>query len=74
VRWGFFPGGHDWGLWRRQTPHMLRVASRWFSTRATADHLRHAPRGLGRPEHPRAGHANRRHPLRRGSRHQILRR
>jgi enterochelin esterase-like enzyme len=58
VRWGFFPGGHDWGLWRRQTPHMLRVASTWFSTRPTADRLSHAPRGHGRPEHPRSGHPN----------------
>jgi enterochelin esterase-like enzyme len=58
VRWGFFPGGHDWGLWRHQTPHMLRVASRWFSTPPRADHLRHAVRGIGRPQHPRAGHPN----------------
>jgi enterochelin esterase-like enzyme len=31
VRYGFFPGGHDWGLWRAQTPHMLLAAARWFS-------------------------------------------
>jgi enterochelin esterase-like enzyme len=31
VRYGFFPGGHDWGLWRAQTPRMLIAASRWFS-------------------------------------------
>jgi hypothetical protein len=24
------PGGHDWALWRAQTPHMLAVADRWF--------------------------------------------
>jgi hypothetical protein len=33
VRYGFFPGGHDWGLWRAQTPRMLIAASRWFSER-----------------------------------------
>lgn len=58
VRYGFYPGGHDWGLWRRQMPHMLRVASAWFSTRPTADRLTHPPRGHGHPQHPRAGHAN----------------
>jgi len=31
VDYGFFPGGHDWGLWRAQTPRMLIAASRWFS-------------------------------------------
>jgi enterochelin esterase-like enzyme len=31
VHVGFFPGGHDWGLWRAQTPHMLAVAGRWFT-------------------------------------------
>jgi len=31
VHFGFFPGGHDWAIWRRQLPHMLVVASRWFS-------------------------------------------
>jgi len=33
VHYGFFRGGHDWALWRRQLPHMLRVASRWFGQR-----------------------------------------
>lgn len=33
VHYGFFPGGHDWALWRRQLPHMLRVASHWFGRR-----------------------------------------
>jgi hypothetical protein len=33
VRLGFFPGGHDWGLFRTQTPHMLAAAGRWFSQR-----------------------------------------
>jgi S-formylglutathione hydrolase FrmB len=32
VHFGFFPGGHDWGLWRAQVPRMLGAASRWFST------------------------------------------
>lgn len=58
VRWGFFPGGHDWGLWRHQTPHMLRVASDWFSTPPLRDRLHAAPKGIGHPEHPRAGHPN----------------
>ncbi|HEU4978963.1 MAG TPA: alpha/beta hydrolase-fold protein [Solirubrobacteraceae bacterium] len=62
VRWGYFPGGHDWGLWRRQTPHMLRVASKWFSTPPLRDRLAHAPKGIGRPQHPRAGHPNPRSP------------
>jgi enterochelin esterase-like enzyme len=30
VRVGFFPGGHDWGLFRAQAPRMLIAASRWF--------------------------------------------
>jgi enterochelin esterase-like enzyme len=33
VRYGFFPGGHDWGLWRAQTPRMLIAVSRWFGQR-----------------------------------------
>jgi enterochelin esterase-like enzyme len=60
VRWGFFPGGHDWGLWRRQMPHMLMVASRWFGERPTA-HPRSPSRGIGKPQHPRAGHRNPHH-------------
>src|SRR3954449_12242221 len=31
VRIGFFPGKHDWGLFRRQIPRMLTSASRWFA-------------------------------------------
>jgi enterochelin esterase-like enzyme len=58
VRWGFFPGGHDWGLWRRQTPHMLRIASGWFSTPPRDDRLGRPPRAIGHPQHPRAGHPN----------------
>lgn len=33
VREGFFAGGHDWGLFRRQTPRMLVAAGRWFRQR-----------------------------------------
>jgi enterochelin esterase-like enzyme len=36
VRFRFFPGGHDWGLWRRETPRMLRAASHWFARSPTA--------------------------------------
>ena len=32
VHYGFFPGGHDWGLWRAQLPRMLIAASHWFAT------------------------------------------
>jgi enterochelin esterase-like enzyme len=32
VHYGFFRGGHDWGLWRAQLPRMLIAASRWFAT------------------------------------------
>jgi enterochelin esterase-like enzyme len=28
---GLYRGGHDWGLWRAQMPHMLRLASSWMS-------------------------------------------
>jgi enterochelin esterase-like enzyme len=31
VHVGFFPGGHDWGLFRAQTPRMLVAAGRWFA-------------------------------------------
>src|SRR3954452_14085216 len=33
VHVGFFPGGHDWGLFRAQAPRMLIAASRWFGER-----------------------------------------
>jgi enterochelin esterase-like enzyme len=33
VRYAFLPGGHDWALWRAQTPRMLIAASRWLGTR-----------------------------------------
>ena len=32
VHYAFFPGGHDWGLWRAQLPRMLMAASHWFAT------------------------------------------
>jgi enterochelin esterase-like enzyme len=50
VHYGFFPGGHDWGLWRAQTPRMLTAAGRWFSespTRGTT--LRGVGRSLPTP-------------------------
>jgi enterochelin esterase-like enzyme len=31
-----YPGGHDWGLWRAQMPHMLVLASRWMRPAARA--------------------------------------
>ncbi|MEA2254269.1 MAG: hypothetical protein QOG35_314 [Solirubrobacteraceae bacterium] len=43
VDWGYFPGGHGWGLWRRETPRMLRAASAWLSRPP-----RHARAGLTR--------------------------
>ena len=36
VHVGFFPGGHDWGLWRAQMPRMLTAAGRWFSERPSS--------------------------------------
>lgn len=30
VKLGFFPGGHDWGLYRAKLPLMLTAAGRWF--------------------------------------------
>ncbi len=48
----FPPGGHDWALWRAQTPHMLAVASGWFSDpaqrRAGRRVARHAVHGAAR--------------------------
>jgi enterochelin esterase-like enzyme len=31
VRFSLFPGRHEWSLWRRETPLMLRFADRWFA-------------------------------------------
>lgn len=38
VNVGFFPGGHDWGLFRAQTPRMLIAASRWFGQSPRSRH------------------------------------
>jgi enterochelin esterase-like enzyme len=59
VGYGFYPGGHDWGLWRHQMPHMLRLASAWFSTPPTADRMHAPPRQIGRT---RARHSRFRRP------------
>jgi enterochelin esterase-like enzyme len=32
VGGAIYPGGHNWTLWRSQMPHMLELASSWFST------------------------------------------
>jgi enterochelin esterase-like enzyme len=32
VRFAAFPGGHDWALWRAQTPRMLAFADHWFGS------------------------------------------
>lgn len=55
VHYGFFPGGHDWGLWRAQLPRMLIAASHWFSTSPV--------RGAGAFSH--VGHAGSRAAIRR---------
>ena len=44
VRFRFFPGGHDWALWRHETPRMLIAAGRWFATPLRAAPQRR-PRG-----------------------------
>lgn len=33
VKYSVYDGGHDWRLWRRQTPHMLRFANKHFGAR-----------------------------------------
>jgi enterochelin esterase-like enzyme len=52
VHYGFFPGGHDWGLWRAQVPRMLLAAGHWFA----------APAGRTRPELVAVGSAPPRRP------------
>lgn len=31
VKFAVFTGRHDWGVWRRQTPRMIRYAGHWFA-------------------------------------------
>jgi enterochelin esterase-like enzyme len=33
VTFRIFKGGHDWRVWREQTPRMLAYANRWFGAR-----------------------------------------
>ena len=33
VTFSIFKGGHDWRVWRNQTPRMLVYANRWFGAR-----------------------------------------
>jgi enterochelin esterase-like enzyme len=33
VKFAVFPGKHDWGLWRRETPRMIRYAGHLFGWR-----------------------------------------
>jgi enterochelin esterase-like enzyme len=33
VTFRVFKGGHDWQLWRKQTPRMLAYANRWFGSK-----------------------------------------
>jgi enterochelin esterase-like enzyme len=40
VGLGLYRGGHDWGLWRRQLPHMLEVADGWFAPPARPGPMR----------------------------------
>jgi enterochelin esterase-like enzyme len=42
VHYGYFPGGHDWGLFRALTPKMLVAASNWFAHPPTAPAGYHA--------------------------------
>lgn len=35
VTFRSFPGRHDWGVWRLETPRMIRYAGRLFQSRAT---------------------------------------
>jgi enterochelin esterase-like enzyme len=47
VSYAFFPGNHDWRLWRRHVPAMMVLAGRWFQSPPPrhATPLRH----VGRP-------------------------
>jgi enterochelin esterase-like enzyme len=47
VHYGFFAGGHDWKLWRAQTPRMLVAVGHWFQHRpGGATRLSHLGRSL----------------------------
>jgi enterochelin esterase-like enzyme len=49
VRFGYFGGGHDWGLWRRQVTRMLVATSRWFAEPAATAAARRTIASVGRP-------------------------
>jgi enterochelin esterase-like enzyme len=49
VFYGFFPGGHDWRLWRAHVPAMMQLAGRWFEHPAPHGHGRLAHRGRPLP-------------------------
>jgi enterochelin esterase-like enzyme len=59
VRFRFFPGGHDWALWRRETPRMLTAASRWFATPARGAPRRATARSAGASRGARRGRPSR---------------
>jgi enterochelin esterase-like enzyme len=42
VKFSIFHGGHDWALWRKETPRMLRYADSWFGRRGHVKGIRHA--------------------------------
>jgi enterochelin esterase-like enzyme len=47
VTFRAFPGRHDWGVWRRETPRMLRYAGHLFASRHAHPsrlQLRHRPK------------------------------
>jgi enterochelin esterase-like enzyme len=48
VRMAFFHGGHDWALFRRETPRMLVAAGRWL-TQPAGPAARARARGTRRP-------------------------
>jgi enterochelin esterase-like enzyme len=53
VTFSLYHGGHDWGLWRREGPHMLSVANRWFTAASTVLAAR-TPAIAGAPRRARA--------------------
>lgn len=59
VRTALYRGGHDWGLFRHQTPHMLAAAARWL-TQPARPAARARGRGTRRPASSAArGHRRR---------------